>query len=114
MQRSGFTFMMIVLGGIAVFYVWMQTDLLRLGLDIERMQGEKTLLERRQESLQYELSQLTAPQEIAQKASLELQLEIPKPGQIVMITPETAMASRRGQLQETAQLIHGQVDEVKP
>ena len=108
MQRSGFTLMVLFFGAIGVLYVWMRVDLLRVGYDIERLTQQKVELEHRQESLQLQLSQLTAPQKIAQAATTQLKLEMPMPGQIVMVAPETAIATKPKLQQKSLQLAQRQ------
>jgi len=108
MRRSGFTMMVLFLGAIGVLYVWMRIDLLRVGSEIERLEQQKVELEHRQEALQLQLSQLTAPQKIAQAAKNRLKLEIPKRGQIVMVTPETAVATNGNRPTDTIQLAQRQ------
>ena len=108
MQRSGFTLMVLFFGAIGVLYVWMRVDLLRVGYDIERLTQQKIELEHRQESLQLQLSQLTAPQKIAQAATKQLRLEMPKAGQIVMVAPETAIATKPKPPKKSLQLAHSQ------
>ena len=114
MKRSGFAVMMIVFGVIAVSYVWMRIDLLRLGLDIERLEAQKLAVERQQERLQFELSQLTAPQKIAREANLKLGLEIPRAGQIVMVASETKMAGAPKRGERSMQLARSPEPEVQP
>ena len=103
MKRSGFTMMVVFLGVIGSLYVWMQIDLLRVGSEIERLKDQRVELKHRQEVLQLQLSQLTAPQKIAQ-AARQLNLEMPQPGQIVMVTSDTAMAMKTSRPKNTVQL----------
>ncbi len=104
MRRSGFTMMVIFFGVIGLSYVWMRVDLLRVASDIERMKQQRVELEHRQESLQLQLSQLTAPQKIAQAARRQLKLEMPHPGQIVLVAPETAVAKKGKPSKSSVQL----------
>ncbi len=104
MRRSGFTMMVLFFGIIGSLYVWMRIDLLRVSSDIERLNDQRVELEHRQEVLHLQLSQLTAPQKIAQAAKRQLNLEMPQPGQIVMVASDTAMASNEKRLKNAVQL----------
>ncbi len=104
MRRGGFTMMVLFFGVIGMLYVWMRIDLLRVSSDIERLKEQEVALEHRREVSQLQLSQLTAPQKIAQAARLELELEMPEPGQIVLVAPETAVATHDHQHKKSVQL----------
>ena len=78
--------MILVPAVLCLFYVWMQIDLLRVGYDIERLEKRKAFLESRHEALRFQWSQLTSPQRIAREATNKLGLQIPKSGQIVMVS----------------------------
>ncbi len=94
--------MVVFFGAIGLLYVWMRVDLLRIGRHIENLKQQEVLLEHRQEALQLQLSQLTAPQKIAAAAKLKFELEMPKPGQIVMVASETAVATKEGKRRRKA------------
>ncbi|GJL64974.1 MAG: hypothetical protein NPIRA04_36280 [Nitrospirales bacterium] len=108
MKRSGFTMMVVFFGAIGLLYVWMRVDLLRVGHDIEQLKQQEIALEYRREALQLQLSQLTAPQKIARAAKEQFQLEMPEPGQIVMVASETAIAGNGGPPQKAMQVAQGQ------
>ncbi len=74
---------------LCLLYVWMEIDLLRVGYNIERLEKRKAVLERRHEALRFQWSQLTSPQRIAKEATSKLGLQIPKSGQILMVSFET-------------------------
>jgi cell division protein FtsL len=80
--------MILVPAVLCLLYVWMQIDLLRVGYDIERLEKKKAFLESRHEALRFQWSQLTSPQRIAREATNRLGLQIPKSGQIVMVSIE--------------------------
>ncbi|MCA9471808.1 MAG: cell division protein FtsL [Nitrospirales bacterium] len=100
MKRSGFTMMVVFFGAIGLLYVWMRVDLLRVGRDIERLKQQEVALEHRREALQLRFSQLTAPRIIAEAARSEFKLEMPRPGQVVMVATETAVATNQGKLRK--------------
>ena len=102
LKRGGLT--MIVPAVLCLLYVWMQIDLLRVGYDIERLEKKKAVLERQHESLRYQWSQLTSPQRIAKEATKKLGLQIPKSGQIVMVTIETDVPERKSTQNQPLQL----------
>ncbi|WP_447969315.1 cell division protein FtsL [Nitrospira sp. M1] len=108
MKRSGFTMMVVFFGAIGLLYVWMRVDLLRVGHDIEQLKQQELTLEHRQEALQLQLSQLTAPQKIAKAAKEQFQLKMPDPGQIVMVASETAMAGIAPSPHKALQVAQGQ------
>lgn len=101
---------MILLGVLCLLYVWMQIDLLRVGYDIERLEKKKATLERQHESLRFQLSQLTSPQRIAREAAKKLGLQIPKSGQIVMVTFEADVPSRTLAPGQPLQVAHRSTD----
>ena len=76
---------------LCLLYVWMQIDLFRVGYDIERLEKRKAVLASQHESLRFQWSQLTSPQRIAKEANAKLGLQIPKSGQIVMVSFEDEM-----------------------
>ncbi|GJL53771.1 MAG: hypothetical protein NPIRA02_09030 [Nitrospirales bacterium] len=106
MKRSGFTMMVLFFGAIGLLYVWMRVDLLRVGHDIEKLKQQELALQHRQEALQLQLSQLTAPQKIAKAAKDRFQLKMPEPGQIVMVASETAMAGIASSPHKALQVAH--------
>ncbi|GJL51066.1 MAG: hypothetical protein NPIRA01_22930 [Nitrospirales bacterium] len=108
MKRSGFTMMVVFFGAIGLLYVWMRVDLMRVGHDIEQLKQQEIALEYRREALQLQLSQLTAPQKIAKAAKERFQLEMPEPGQIVMVASETAIAGNGVPPQKALQVAQGQ------
>ncbi len=103
MRRSGL--MILVPAVICLSYVWMQIDLLRVGYDIERLEKRKAVLERRHEALRFQWSQLTSPQRIAKEATNKLGLQIPKSGQIVMVTFEGDVPGKNRTPEQPLQLV---------
>ena len=103
--------MVMFFGVIGLLYVWMRVDLLRIGRHIENLKQQEILLEHRQETLQLQLSQLTAPQKIAAAARLQFDLEMPEPGQIVMVASETAVATKGKRRHKAVELAQHQIVE---
>lgn len=88
----------------------MRIDLLRVGYDIDRLEKRKAELERQHETLQYRFSQLTSPPRIAKEAAKKLGLQIPKPGQIVMVTLEPNLPAEDGIPDQPVQLARRSFD----
>jgi cell division protein FtsL len=86
MRKNVLLGVMIVLGVWCLFYVGVKLDMWRLGYDMEELEQRRTALKKQQEILQVKLSELTDPQQIAQRAHQQLGLIVPQEGQVVMIS----------------------------
>ena len=76
----------IVAGVMLVFvFVWERVDVVRVGYHIERLKGQKVLLERERDQLQVKFSALTAPERIAKVATEKYGLIPPMQGQVLMV-----------------------------
>jgi cell division protein FtsL len=76
----------IVAGVMLVFvFVWERVDVVQLGYHIERLKGQKVLLERERDQLQVKFSALTAPERIAKVATEKFGLVPPLQGQVLMV-----------------------------
>ncbi|MDX1411664.1 MAG: cell division protein FtsL [Nitrospirales bacterium] len=103
MRKRGL--MILVPAVLCLLYVWMQIDLLRVGYDIERLEKRKAILESQHEALRFQWSQLTSPQRIAKEATNKLGLQIPKSGQIVMVSFEGEVPGRVRTPEQPLQLV---------
>ena len=108
MRRRGL--MILVPAVLCLLYVWMQIDLLRVGYDIERLEKRKATLESRHEALRFQWSHLTSPQRIAKEATNKLGLQIPKSGQIVMVSFEVDVPGKRTRSNQPLQLVRWDFD----
>ncbi|MEX0830405.1 MAG: septum formation initiator family protein [Nitrospirales bacterium] len=86
MKKNVLLGVMVVLGVWCLFYVGVKLDMWRLGYDMEELEQRRTVLKKQQEMLQVKLSELTDPQQIAQRAHRQLGLIVPQEGQVVMIS----------------------------
>ena len=86
MKKNVLLGIMLILGAWCLVYVGMKIDMWRLGYDMEELENQRTVLKKEQELLQVRLSELTDPQQIAQRAQEELQLMVPQDGQVVMVS----------------------------
>ncbi|MDX1412415.1 MAG: hypothetical protein R3351_09680 [Nitrospirales bacterium] len=93
MRRRGL--MLLIPSVLCLLYVWRQIDLLRVGYDIERLEKKKAVLERRHQALRFQWSQLTSPHRIAREATNKLGLQIPKSGQIVMVSFQAGVPKKK-------------------
>jgi len=93
MRKNVLLGVMILLGVWCLLYVGVKIDMWRLGYDMEDLESRRTVLKKQQEMLQVRLSELTDPQQIAQRAQKELQLIVPQEGQVVMISLDTNSSS---------------------
>jgi cell division protein FtsL len=93
MRKNVLLGVMILLGVWCLLYVGVKIDMWRLGYDMEDLESRRTVLKKQQEMLQVRLSELTDPQQIAQRAQKELQLIVPQEGQVVMISLDTNPSS---------------------
>ena len=92
MRKNVLLGVMILLGIWCLFYVGVKIDMWRLGYDMEELENQRTVLKKQQEKLQVRLSELTDPQQIAQRAH-KLGLIVPQEGQVVMISLDTNSSS---------------------
>ena len=65
MRKNVLLGVMILLGVWCLFYVGVKIDMWRLGYDMEELENRRTVLKKKQESLQVRLSELTDPQAVA-------------------------------------------------
>lgn len=86
MRKNVLLGVMVVLGVWCLFYVGVKLDMWRLGYDMEELEQRRTVLKKQQDMLQVKLSELTDPQQIAQRAHRQLGLIVPQEGQVVMIS----------------------------
>jgi cell division protein FtsL len=89
MKKTVFLGVMILLGVWCLLYVGIKIDMWRLGYAIEDLETQRAALRKQQEGLQVRLSELTDPQQIAQRAEKQLGLIVPQEGQIVMVSLDT-------------------------
>jgi cell division protein FtsL len=89
MRKNVFLGMMILLGVWCLLYVGVKIDMWRLGYDMEDLENQRTVLKKQQETLHGQLSALTDPQQIAQRAHKQLGLIVPQEGQVVMVSLDT-------------------------
>ena len=108
MRRRGL--MVLVPAVLCLLYVWMQIDLLRVRYDIERLEKRKAVLESQHEGLRFQWSQLTSPQRIAKEAANKLGLQIPKSGQIVMVSFEVDVPGKTRTPEQPLQLVRWDLD----
>lgn len=93
MRKNVLLGVMILLGVWCLLYVGVKIDMWRLGYDMEDLENRRTVLKKQQEILQVRLSELTDPQQIAQRAHKQLGLIVPQEGQVVMISLDTNSSS---------------------
>ena len=108
MRRRGL--LILVPAVLCLLYVWMQIDLLRVGYDIERLEKKKAVLESQHEALRFQWSQMTSPQRIAKEATSKLGLQIPKSGQIVMVSFDADGPGQMKAPDQPLQLVRWEVD----
>ena len=89
---------------LVLLFVWERVDIVRIGYQIERLKGQKVVLERERDELRVKLSTLTAPERIARMATDKLGMIQPDKGQVVVVhlEPEVPtaplMAERQGEM----------------
>ena len=93
MRKNVLLGVMILLGVWCLFYVGVKMDMWRLGYEMEELEKQRIVLKKKQESLRGRLSELTDPQQIAQRAHKQLGLIVPQEGQVVMISLEASPSS---------------------
>ncbi len=69
--------------GILTFYVWYQTESVRLGMEIARRRGDIQALKEEIQKLQIRKTFLLAPERVEKIAREKLGLVDPKPGEII-------------------------------
>jgi cell division protein FtsL len=69
--------------GILTFYVWYQTESVRLGMEIARRRGDILALKEEIQKLQIRKTFLLAPERVEKIAREELGLVDPKPEEII-------------------------------
>ncbi|MBI3781507.1 MAG: cell division protein FtsL [candidate division NC10 bacterium] len=79
----------ILLGGLVLvgvlFYVWQQIQVVRLGYQIEHIQGERIALIRQEKELRFEVSRLKSLRRVEEIARHQLGFTSPKPGQVIVV-----------------------------
>ncbi len=89
--------LLVAFGILFMGYVWGKVDTVRVGYTIEELSQKKKVLIREYETLRLRLSQLTAPDQIAQKAQEELGMGVAEPGQIILVSmPSHSGNTERG------------------
>jgi cell division protein FtsL len=77
------------LGGLvllaALFYVWQHIQVVRLGYEIERLQGDRLALLREEKALRFEIARLTSLHRVEEIARRQLGLTSPAPGQVILV-----------------------------
>ncbi|MGH7369416.1 MAG: septum formation initiator family protein [Candidatus Methylomirabilaceae bacterium] len=77
------------LGGLVLlgvlFYVWQHIQVVRLGYEIEQLQGERVTLLRREKELRVDLARLKSLRRVEEIARRELGLTTPVSGQVMTI-----------------------------
>jgi cell division protein FtsL len=66
-------------------FVWERVDVVRIGYQIERLKRDKTVLERQRDELRVKFSTLSASDRIAKLATEKLGMNLPQPGQIIVV-----------------------------
>ncbi len=79
----------LLLGGLVLlgvlFYVWQHIQVVRLGYEIEQLQGERIALLRREKELRFDLARLRSLRRVEEIARRQLGLTTPVPGQVIMV-----------------------------
>jgi cell division protein FtsL len=74
----------LVLLGV-LFYVWQHIQVVRLGYEIEQLQGERIALIRREKELRFDLARLKSLRRVEEIARRQLGLTTPVSGQVILI-----------------------------
>ncbi len=74
----------LVLVGV-LFYVWQHIQVVRLGYQIEQLQGERTALTRQQKELRFKVARLKSLRRVEEIARRQLGLTSPGPGQVILV-----------------------------
>ena len=72
-----------------LFYVWQHIQVLRLGYALEGLRAHRATLLQEQKILTLELARLTALSRVEAIARARLEMETPRPGQVIVL-PEPA------------------------
>ncbi len=79
----------ILLGGLVLvgvlFYVWQHIQVVRLGYQIEHLQGERIALIRQQKELRFEVARLKSLRRVEEIARRQLGFTSPGPGQVILV-----------------------------
>jgi cell division protein FtsL len=77
------------LGGLVLlgvlFYVWQHIQVVRLGYEIEQLQGERIALLRREKELRVDLARLKSLRRVEEIARRQLGLTTPVSGQVITV-----------------------------
>ena len=78
----------ILLGGLVLvgvlFYVWQHIQVVRLGYQIEHLQGERIALLRQDKGLRFEVARLKSLRRVEDIARHQLGFTSPRPGQVIL------------------------------
>ena len=74
----------LVLVGV-LFYVWQHIQVVRLGYQIEHLQGERLALLRQEKELRFEVARLKSLRRVEGIARHQLGFRSPGPGQVVLV-----------------------------
>ena len=74
----------LVLVGV-LFYVWQHIQVVRLGYQIEQLQGERIALLRQQKELRFEVARLNSLRRVEEIARRQLGFTSPGPGQVILV-----------------------------
>lgn len=69
----------------ALFYVWQHIQVVRLGYQIEYLQGERADLMRQEKELRFEVARLRSLRRVEEIARHQLGLTSPRPGQVIVL-----------------------------
>ena len=79
----------ILLGGLVLvgvlFYVWQQIQVVRLGYQIEHLQGERIALIRQEKELRFKVARLKSLRRVEEIARHQLGFTSPRPGQMILV-----------------------------
>ncbi len=79
----------ILLGGLVLvgvlFYVWQHIQVVRLGYQIEHLQGERVALLRQEKELRFEVARLKSLRRVEGIARHQLGFTSPRPGQVILV-----------------------------
>lgn len=89
MKKPVMLILTVLVGAWCLMYVGIKIDMWRLGYQLEELESQRMVLKRQQESLLVQITKLTDPQQIAQRAGQQLGFMSPQEGQIVMISLDT-------------------------
>ncbi len=79
----------ILVGGLVLvgvlFYVWQHIQVVRLGYQIEHLQGERIALTRQEKGLRFEVARLKSLRRVEEIARHQLGFTSPRPGQVILV-----------------------------